>query len=147
MKRTMQQKIKHAGLTLFELLIVITILAIIASFAYPSYANTMLELKRLEAKSALYDIQTRYERYYAIHKTYSGATLGGGKTSIYPSTITQNGHYKLEMSEIKPQAYQLSAIPISAATKGDKQCGTFILNSLGEQAISGTGSAYRCWQR
>ena len=143
----MQPTTKHAGFTLFELLTVMSILAIITSFAYPSYANSMLELKRLEAKSALYEIQTRYERYYAIHKTYSGATLGGGKTSIYPSTITQNGHYKLELSDIKPQAYQLSAIPISTATKGDKQCDTFILNSLGEQMTSGTSSHYHCWQR
>jgi len=52
------------GVTLAELMIVVVVVGILASVAYPSYRQYAARAKRTEAKAALLQIATMQERFY-----------------------------------------------------------------------------------
>lgn len=63
---------QNQGFTLVEMIVTITILAILASIAYPSYRNYQLKAREQNARADLIQNVSRLERYYAINKTFSG---------------------------------------------------------------------------
>ena len=51
----MKKSLSH-GFTLIELMIVVAIVAILASIAYPSYKDSVLKSRRAEARTALSEL-------------------------------------------------------------------------------------------
>jgi prepilin-type N-terminal cleavage/methylation domain-containing protein len=65
------------GFTLIELMIVVAIVGILASVAYPAYTDYIRRGALPEAFSGLSNAQVRMEQYYQDNRTYStGATCG-----------------------------------------------------------------------
>jgi len=60
------------GFTLIELMIVVTVVAIISAFAVPSYLDYAQRGKITEATSTLSDLRLRAEKFYADNRTYVG---------------------------------------------------------------------------
>ena len=65
----MQIRKTMRGVTLLELMIVVVIVGILASIAYPSYRQFMERAKRTEAKALLLEIATNQERCYLQNNT------------------------------------------------------------------------------
>jgi type IV pilus assembly protein PilE len=82
------------GFTLIELMIVIAIVAILASIAYPSYQNHVRKSNRVEGKALLMQIIQQQERFKTENLVYAVdiSTIGGGYSN--PET-TENGHYTI----------------------------------------------------
>ncbi len=59
------------GVTLLELMIVVVIIGILASIAYPNYREFVARAKRNEAKAALLQIAQNQERFYLQNNTYT----------------------------------------------------------------------------
>ena len=59
------------GFTLIELMIVVTIIAIISAIAVPSYNNYVLRAKRSEGRAALMDV-LRYKNAIILTAIYMG---------------------------------------------------------------------------
>ncbi len=65
------------GFTLIELMIVVAIVGILASVAYPAYTDYIRRGALPEAFSGLSSAQVRMEQYYQDNRTYTtGATCG-----------------------------------------------------------------------
>lgn len=67
------------GFTLIELMIVVTILAILASLALPAYNDYVIRGKVAEAAGNLSDLRTRLEHFYQDNRVYGtpdGANCG-----------------------------------------------------------------------
>lgn len=58
------------GFTLIELMIVVAIIGILAAIAIPNFMSYQCKAKQSEAKSALGDIRTMQEVYFAEHDSY-----------------------------------------------------------------------------
>lgn len=56
--------------TLVELMIVLVIIGILTSVAYPNYTGFVIKSRRIEAQIALLDIMQKQERYYSAHNSY-----------------------------------------------------------------------------
>jgi len=69
---------RSLGFSLIELLIVIAVIGIIASFAMPAYRDYVTRGKLVEAFSALSDLRVRLEQYYQDNRNYgsTAATCG-----------------------------------------------------------------------
>ncbi len=85
-----------AGVTLLELMIVVTVIGMLGIIAVPSYRQYVIRSQRTEAKTALLQLQTNQERFYLTNRTYGGAAnlaaLG------FPTGTTENGTYTLTVT-------------------------------------------------
>jgi len=66
---------KQKGFTLIELMIVVAIIGILAAIAIPQFASYRQKAQDSAAKSALKNLATAQENYYAENNTYT-ATRG-----------------------------------------------------------------------
>lgn len=77
MRSTSASKVA-AGFTLIEVMIVVVIVAILASIALPSYQNYIIRTKLIEGQTALGETRIKMEQYYQDNRNYgsSGTTCG-----------------------------------------------------------------------
>ncbi|RZM02652.1 MAG: type IV pilin protein, partial [Variovorax sp.] len=61
---------RQAGFTLIELMIVVAIVGILATIAYPSYRESVLKGRRAEARTALLELMQQQERYMTQRGAY-----------------------------------------------------------------------------
>ena len=132
---------KHAGFTLIELMIVVAILGIIAAVALPSYQDSVMRSRRVDAKSALLQGAQAMEKFHTENNTYVGAVLA----TIYSNT-SPDGFYALSFSAGPGAAsYTLQAVP-QGAQANDTVCGTFTINQVGTKGANGAvPGPTACW--
>ncbi|PKO25694.1 MAG: pilus assembly protein PilE [Betaproteobacteria bacterium HGW-Betaproteobacteria-8] len=85
---------QHNGFTLIELMIVVAIIGIISSIAFPAYQDYVARGKITEATSGLSDLRVKLEQYYQDNRTYAGYVDGScirtsdGKPAINSNSFT-----------------------------------------------------------
>jgi type IV pilus assembly protein PilE len=75
---------RKSGFTLIEVMVVVAIVAILASIAIPSYTNYIMRSKITEATSNLLAMRTKIEQYYQDTRSYAPAT---GTLPCNPGTV------------------------------------------------------------
>ncbi len=74
-------KIRHAGFTLVELLIVVIILSILAAIVIPQFSNSAADARIGALDSNLATMRSAIELYRQQHGVYPGANLATGGTA------------------------------------------------------------------
>ena len=101
---------KQAGFTLIELMITVTVIAILAAVAIPMYGDYTKRGKITEATSALSDLRIRAERWFADNRTYrpvpaSGTTVG------FSTTIAGARYFAYTCTSGSASTYTCTASP------------------------------------
>ena len=140
------------GVSLIELMVVITILAIISSIAIPSYRKYLLRSQRSEAKIALLQLQTAQEKFYLQNNTYTDkVTVSSTATTPglgLPGTSETN-KYDIAVTTLGGggQSYTATASPHSGGCQADdKDCANFTITERGVRGVSGTKTPEFCWK-
>lgn len=148
---------RKKGFTLLELMIVVAIVGILASIAYPSYRKYVIRSNRGEAKAALLELAQYMERNFTEANAYNKLPSGTALTSSsLPYTqVPKSGtvNYNIQFKSGSPTAseFVLVAVPTGGQTADD--CGSLTINQLGQNGIdtSSSGSsgatASDCWRR
>lgn len=149
------------GFTLIELMIVVAVVAILASIAYPAYTNSIIKGRRAEGRTALAELMQQQERFmtqtnsYCAFSNTSGtvAAVAGCDTVPFKTFSGDNSAraaYNLSATVCPPataasaatalkECVQLSAEPV----KNDPEAGTLQMLSTGTKTCS-TNSPV-CW--
>jgi type IV pilus assembly protein PilE len=153
MTRTTKLKRVQHGVTLLELMIVVAIISIIATFAYPSYTQYIVNTKRTAATSTLLQIADRQQQFFMDNKRYANDLTDLG-FSANPLFVSSDGApaaagdtdtvYVFGLANVAPTTYIAVAAPLAGQLKRDTDCGTLTLNQAG--ARGATGTADDCWR-
>ena len=89
------QRYCRQGFSLIELLIVLVIIGILSSIAYPSFMGAIRKSRRADAVAALNRVQHAQERYRANNASYAASV----NTFVPPLPATSpDGHYAILIS-------------------------------------------------
>lgn len=93
---------KQLGVTLVELMIVVGLVAIIASIAYPSYISHMDKTRDAEAQIMLLEIMQQQRRFFTNNNRYSTDLIDDlnntESTAQAGAVESENGHYLISVS-------------------------------------------------
>lgn len=133
---------KVKGFTLLELMIVVGIVAILATIAMSSYGFANVKARRGAAKGCLEQSAQYMERYYTTNFTYDDVTGPPAASPEEPKDICDSNnkkYYDLKIESKSANAFKLSAAPTSA--QKDSKCGTLTLDQTGKKTPETEG----CW--
>lgn len=143
------------GFSLIELMIVIAIVAILASVAIPSYNDHVVRGKRAKGKAFIMDIASMQERFFTENISYANGfsttatsvklnTSDTGADGTYTITITGSPAGCAAGGATPCTGYSLAAAP--AGGHSDPDCGSLVYNHLGQKSVTGTASKEECWR-
>ena len=136
-------KAKSAGMTLIELMIVVAIVALLASIAVPSYRQYVLRSHRVQAKAALLNLAAAQEKFYLQNNTYAAnaALSTAPPAGLGIPGTTEDGFYTIAINNASATAFTATATATGAQT-ADSDCATFTINQAGAR----TATTTKCWQ-
>ena len=108
------------GFTLVEIMIVVAIVALLATIAMPNLIKARIQANETSAQATLRTISSSMENYYALNNSYPPNTTSlNGATPPYLSTdffsAGRNG-YSYTATVLSAYSYFITAVPISSNT-------------------------------
>lgn len=145
------RKASPEGFTLVELMVTLTLIAIVAGLAWPSYAALSLKARRSEARAALLQAMQQQERFFSAHGRYAEFSQASSNGFQWYSGGSPAGSgYELQAQACADatveECIRISAAPGTAAVNpnaADPACGVLTLDSRGEKTSD--GSPTLCW--
>lgn len=128
------------GVTLLELMIVVVILGILTTIAYPSYRQYAARAKRTEARAALLQIATMQERFYLQNNTYTVDMTSLG-FPVDTDFRTDSKSYIISVTAAGPAAFSATAFYQNADAEAGK-CATFSIDGRGSKTST---PSVDCW--
>ena len=140
---------RQKGVTLVELMIVVVVIAILASIALPGYQQYVMRSKRVTAEGDLYAFKNSMQRFFAENNTYVGtsaAVPGAPIAALFPSQSpidSDTPAYNLTITAASATAFTLQATPVGGQASDD--CGNLTLTSTNVRGVSSSTVA-NCWR-
>lgn len=138
-----------SGFTLIELMIVVVVVAILASIAIPSYVESVARGRRAELQTQMLQAGQFMERYFTTNNsTYIGAALPIGLTTSPDNSPPSNRHYDIVLTNLTANTFTLTGTRTAARPMATDKCGDFQLLHTGEKLLANNTAALTdCWRR
>ena len=128
------------GFTLLECVVVVLVVALVSSIAWPSFRSYDLQVGRIDAVNALSSVQAAQESYRSAHGLYAAdlsALLGTAPQS-------PQGRYAIQLTLEGPQSYQARAQALGQQAQ-DNPCAAMTLQV--KQGFAQHGPDPGCWRQ
>ena len=141
------------GFTLLELMIVVAVVAILATVAYPSYLDSVRKSRRADGMAALVGVQLAQQKLRSNCRFFAGG-LGAGEvcgatadaSTIPAGAMSQDGWYAISVTNASDIGYTVTATPqrdqVSDTANG-VAC-TLVL-TVSAANPNGIGTPAPCW--
>ncbi len=145
----------NRGFSLIEVMVVIIIIAIMASIGIPSYRQYMMRAQRADATATLMRLGSAQEKFYLQNNRYAGA---GEMAPAPPGGLgipgTEHGYYNLAVAPAAgglAQGYTATAtVAGGGPQQADTDCVSYTVNEQGVRTSldnGGMDSSAECWRR
>ncbi len=147
---------KQKGFTLIELMIVVVIIAILASIAIPSYHSYMQKTRRADAKQSLTAAAAAMEKWFFTNNGYATTATQLGSIGIGADDAVADsgdGHYSIHRVKLDgcttalATCFALEAKVVAGAQSGDTDCVSMILTNTGSKSATNKKGEVNnhCW--
>ena len=104
----------QSGFTLIELMIVVAIIGILTTIAYPSYTQYVINANRAAAQAEMMDIANRQQQFLLTNRSYADqATLAASGYTL-PADIATKYNYAIAVGAGTVPSYTLTFTAINA---------------------------------
>lgn len=140
-----------AGFTIVEMLVIMAVLAILATVAMPLYSDSVRKSGRAAAKGALMNVALRQEQFFLNNRRYSGTLTGLGlpdpyfvnKASDTVASTDAGRVYRITLANATATGFD--AVASAVLDQSNDVCGNYTLSSTGNRSVSGGAGADVCW--
>ena len=143
----MKSKYSARGFTLIELMIVVAIIGVLASVAYPSYKEYVARSRRAEARAVLVAAQQWMERFYTENFRYDKNSAGVAVTDAtqFPSRFSVSpvpgqgspmNDIAVVVTNNVRDVYSVTATRKAGAAMASDRCGNFSIDHLGRKDLT-----------
>lgn len=105
---------KQRGFTLIELMIVVTIIAIIAGIAVSAFSGAGREAEQSRIMAEINSLNDAMSRYYQGSYSYTDATIDALRGGVNVS-IAASPNYTVTLNNLTGQTYILLATPVAGS--------------------------------
>lgn len=147
------------GLTLIELMVVISILSLLVAIALPAYTEHVARARRADARTQLLQVAQFMQRFYSANDDYQEDRASNHVRTQVPANLRQSpadgdAIYTLEIpaATLTRSSFEIRMVPVPAGPMAADKCGTFAINSLGVRTVIVGGAANTsalrdtCWK-
>jgi type IV pilus assembly protein PilE len=128
---------------LIELMIVVVVMGILASIAYPMYADYVTRSRIIDGTTKLGDFRTRMEKFFMDNRTY----LAGGACGVPDPAVAPDDNFQITCAGAAgpPETYTVTATGVVARGMSGF---TYTVNQANAKTSAGPGGKYTnaaCW--
>lgn len=126
---------KQRGFTLIEIMVVVAVLAILASIVIPSYTEQVRKGRRADAIAAINETAQALERFYTLNNTYVGYRM----RDVERQSPRSGGviYYDIQLVSAA-NTYTITATP-----RVSDRCGALAIDNQGRRTAEGPSDCIR----
>jgi type IV pilus assembly protein PilE len=128
------------GFTLLELMIVVTIIAILASLAYYNYSRYAFRTRRADGRELLMRIAAAEERFFTNTNKYSDDVTSAPPTGLGLGDTSEGGHYTVTVAwgtSGDDQTFVATSAPVAGDVQASDACGSLTFDNAGNKGWTG----------
>tara|TARA_Y100001960_G_scaffold304885_1_gene358528 strand:+ start:129 stop:557 length:429 start_codon:yes stop_codon:yes gene_type:complete len=142
----MNSRVITKGFTLIELLIVVAIVAITTTLAYPSYQKYIQDGHRSDAQQGMLQTAAILERIYSRNGGYphSNSFTDLPKSAVYTFEYKHDPDLPAGSPDFRSLKFTLKAKPKAGSVQSSDRCAVLEIDQTGKTTVSGNGND--CWK-